>query len=366
MNFINKSVIINVLIIILGGLLFIPFLGGVHLFDWDEINFAEAAREMIITNDYLTVHINYQEFMEKPPLFFWMQVVSMKIFGINEFAARFPNAICGIVSLLVLFNIGKKTYDIKFGLLWVLVYTGSLLSFFYFKSGIIDPWFNLFIFLSLSFIQKTYFKLHYNIKSKAFYSTIIAGSFAGLSVLTKGPVGLLIIASSIFIFKVYYMIVLKSGKTGIKDIFSLPEIINLLIFIFVLFLVGGSWFLIQILSGNSEFIIDFIIYQIRLFSTKDAGHGGFFLYHFVILLFGVFPASVFALKGFAKNTNDSISQENFKIWMMILFWLVLILFTIVKTKIVHYSSLCYFPLTFLAAYTIHKIMRSEIEWEKIF
>jgi 4-amino-4-deoxy-L-arabinose transferase-like glycosyltransferase len=59
----------------------------------DEINFAESAREMIVTGDYSKVQINFNPFWEKPPLFIWMQVLSMKIFGINEFAARFPNAV---------------------------------------------------------------------------------------------------------------------------------------------------------------------------------------------------------------------------------------------------------------------------------
>ena len=59
--------------------LFVPFLGQVHLFDWDEINFAEAAREMIVTGDWLNVQINYEPFWEKPPLFIWLQACSKKI-----------------------------------------------------------------------------------------------------------------------------------------------------------------------------------------------------------------------------------------------------------------------------------------------
>ena len=58
--------------IVLSALFFLPFLGGVHLFDWDEINFAELAREMVVTGDFLRMHINYEVFTEKPPLFFWM------------------------------------------------------------------------------------------------------------------------------------------------------------------------------------------------------------------------------------------------------------------------------------------------------
>lgn len=61
----------------LGFLLFLPWLGNVHLFDWDEINFAEAAREMIVSSNYLSVQIDFWPFWEKPPLFIWLQALSM-------------------------------------------------------------------------------------------------------------------------------------------------------------------------------------------------------------------------------------------------------------------------------------------------
>ena len=49
-------------LILLGIMIYIPFNGSVHLFDWDEINFAESAREMIVTGNYLDVQINYETF----------------------------------------------------------------------------------------------------------------------------------------------------------------------------------------------------------------------------------------------------------------------------------------------------------------
>jgi len=131
---------------------------------------------------------------------------------------------------------------------------------------------------------------------------------------------------------------------------------DLLLFLGVLILSGGFWFILQILNGNFHIILDFIEYQVRLFNTQDAGHGGFLFYHFVVLFFGVFPASIFALVGFRKDPSENPSQKMFHRWMVILFWVVLILFTIVRTKIVHYSSLCYFPLTFLAARVIYQIV----------
>ena len=344
----HKILIYQFIIALVAALLFIPFLGGVHLFDWDEINFAESAREMIVSRDYLTVQINFKPFWEKPPLFIWMQVLSMKIFGINEFAARFPNAICGIFTLLLLFNIGRKIYDAKFGLIWVMTFLGSFLPFFYFKTGIIDPWFNLFIFSGMYFI----ILFTQDADKRNYRHLVLSAVLIGLAILTKGPVALIV-----FILTVLIYLIFKRSKLSIS-------FLNILTFTAILIFIGGFWFILQIISGNFDVIIDFINYQVRLFQTKDAGHGGFLLYHFVILLTGVFPASVFALQGFKKHPSDNFNQRDFIKWMIILFWVVLILFTIVKTKIVHYSSLCYFPLTYLAAFTIYKAINKEIEYRK--
>ena len=333
---------------IIAALLFVPFLGKVHLFDWDEINFAESAREMIVTGDYLTVQINFQPFWEKPPLFIWMQVLSMKLFGINEFAARFPNAICGIATLLVLFNIGKYIRDNLFGLLWVLAFAGSILSFFYFKSGIIDPWFNLFIFLGVYFLMLYAFPAD----KRKLKNIILSAFFTGLAVLTKGPVGFLLVALTGGVF-----LILVRFRVKVR-------IIDVVLFFVVLALTGGSWFIIQILNGNFDTVVEFMVYQVRLFQTQDAGHGGFFGYHFVVLFAGVFPSSVLALKAFKKEPSDEVFYQYSKKWMLILFWVVLILFSIVKTKIVHYSSLAYFPLTFLAASFVYSLNMDKQKWNR--
>lgn len=342
----NRPILTEILIALGALLLFVPFLGGIHLFDWDEINFAESAREMILTRNYLTVQIDFMPFWKKPPLYIWMQVLSMKTFGINEFAARFPNVVCAMVTLVVLYRTGRRIYDPGFGLLWVLAYIGSFLPFLYFKSGIIDPWFNLFIFTSL--LNMIWF-LEAERGQKRWQNLVLSGVLLGLANLTKGPVSILLFGLTVAVFWILH-------KFRLRILWS-----EILAFILVLAVVGGFWFFIQVVIGNFHVIADFIKYQIQLLKTRDSGHGGFFLYHFVVLLIGVFPVSVFALKGFRRSYYDSNFQKRFKVWMIILFWVVLIIFSLVKTKIVHYSSLCYFPLTFLGAYVIYKIIHSRIK-----
>lgn len=303
---------------------FFPLLGGVHLFDWDEINFAECAREMIESDNYLQMQINFQPFWEKPPLFTWLQVVSMKIFGVNEYAARFPNALCGLITLLSIYKVGAQQRNKEFGFLWALCYAGAILPHLYFKSGIIDPWFNLFIFLGLaSFFHRN------NI-----LTTLIGGAFIGLAVLTKGPAAIIISGLTLCISQIFHR----------KPFFRF--LLDLILFYFASVLVAGTWFGLEYAQNGGWFIQQFVEYQIRLFSTHDAGHAGFFGYHFVILLLGCFPSSIFAIKGLF-SWGKSISPLG--LTLKVMFWVVLILFSIIQTKIAHYSSLCYFPIAFFAA-----------------
>ncbi|MEX0986950.1 MAG: glycosyltransferase family 39 protein [Bacteroidales bacterium] len=345
-----KPYIFFILAILYGLVFLLPFSGAVHLFDWDEIIYAESAREMIVNNDYMTVTINYEPFWEKPPMFIWLQVISMKIFGINEFAARFPNAICGVIVLISLFLTGKRIHGDKFGMLWAAAFGTAILPFFYFRTGIIDPWFNLFIFYGFIFfifylVPERFPRRHINVALSAL--------FLGLAVLTKGPVAVLIFALSFSIYLVY-----KKAKLPVK--FS-----HVVLFIFVLAVVGGSWFLVAVLKGNMQVIKDFIAYQSGLLTNDFAGHSGFPGFHFVILLVGVFPASILMLGGFTKKKEEGDLAQTFRTWMFILIALVLVLFSFVETKLVHYSSLAYFPMTFIAAWFVYHWSERKIEIKKI-
>lgn len=338
-------------IVVLAAVLFMPFLGHVHLFDWDEINFAECAREMILSKDYLRAQIDFKPFWEKPPLFIWMQVLSMKAFGVNEFAARFPNAFMGVVTLATLYSVGKKVISEKMAIWWVLLYAATWLPHFYFKSGIIDPTFNFFIFVS--FYQVHLLRFSPNKITHA----LLAGLFMGLAVLTKGPVAILV---SVLAFGVFMIV--NRGLWGYKPahlgLIALAVLATCLLWFGIVILYHGWDF-------GSWFLNEFITYQIRLFRTEDADHGGPFLYHFIILLLGCFPASIFLFQFSRKRVTENEAAKSFTRWMWIMFWVVLLLFSIVKTKIVHYSSLCYFPLTYLAALQLSRLSSEPMKMKKV-
>lgn len=336
-------------------LFFVPFLGAVHLFDWDEINFAECAREMLLTGDYLRPQIDFEPFWEKPPLFIWLQAISMHIFGVNEFAARFPNAICGVLTLLLVYHLGSRLHDRAFGWLWAFAWLGSLLPHLYFRSGIIDPWFNLLIFAGLyGFIEFRwqFFTMQQQQGFWARYRYLLTGGvLLGLAILTKGPVAYLVVFLALMLYWARY-------KFRNRGFFK-----HLVLFSAAAFSVSLLWLGLETALHGPGFMQEFIAYQIRLFSTPDSGHGGFFGYHVFVLLLGCFPVSVFALPNLwgdrqpedellESDTLASCKRSDMATWMQILFWVVLILFSLVRTKIVHYSSLAYFPLTYLGALTL--------------
>ncbi|MCW3127084.1 MAG: glycosyl transferase family 39 [Bacteroidetes bacterium] len=343
-----------VLLVIIGSLVFIPFLGNVHLFDWDEINFAESAREMLATHHFRTVQINFQPFYEKPPFYMWLQALSMSYFGVNEFAARFPNAIMGIVTMITVYNVGRRYFDKAFGVWWALLFACSIFPQMYFKSGIIDPVFNYFIFLSLYFLFiisiKDEFESNKMRRKNHRWYLVASALAAGIAILTKGPVAL-----GLIVVVVTIILLINRGKLN----FNLGDLILWLV---VIILVIAAWLSIEIRANGLAFVDNFIAYQIRLFRTEDAGHGGPIYFHLIALLIGCFPASVLCLDAFRRNPDDTHHQLSFKRWMIVLLVVVLVVFSIVKTKIIHYSSLGYFPITFLGAYYIHHLQERRWHW----
>lgn len=330
----------------LAGLSFIPWLGRLHLFDWDEINFAEGAREMLVTGNYRDVQIGFQAFGEKPPLLMWVQAISMRVFGVGEFAARLPNAIVGVLTLVAVYLLGRRLVDRRFGLWWALAFGGSLLPNLYFRSGIIDPLFNLLIFAGIVAL----FEFE---RSRQWILLIVAGISIGLAVLTKGPVGLLLPGLTWLAFWAVREAGRGKGEAGGGKAVPLMPVI---VWAAVAGIVAAPWYVAVAREGSGategNFTSAFVARQIELLRTGVAGHTGPWYFHFVVLALGCFPASVFAIYALHGRVDHTPKLRDFRLWMILLLIIVVVIFSIVQTKIVHYSSLAYFPITFLAALAI--------------
>src|SRR5260370_8578358 len=88
------------------GSLFQPAL----LDDADTVH-AEAAREMVASNDWVTLHINNGfRYLEKAPLIYWATAASFKVFGVHDWSARLPIALGALALLLVTYRLGRRVF----------------------------------------------------------------------------------------------------------------------------------------------------------------------------------------------------------------------------------------------------------------
>jgi 4-amino-4-deoxy-L-arabinose transferase-like glycosyltransferase len=139
----------NYIVLFLGCLLFhLAGTWSLPLIDRDEPRFAEAAREMRERADFIVPYFNNQFRFDKPPLTYWFQVASYRLFGENDFAARFPTAVATALVALVLFGWGKRMRDEKVGWWAAIIFTLSLQTFVHGKAAVADMWLVLFVTLA--------------------------------------------------------------------------------------------------------------------------------------------------------------------------------------------------------------------------
>jgi 4-amino-4-deoxy-L-arabinose transferase-like glycosyltransferase len=118
------------------------------LIDRDEPRFAEASREMIERGDYVVPYFNNHFRFDKPPLTYWAQIASYKIFGENDFAARFPSAIAAALTALSLFAWGSRVGTARVGWWSAIIFTLSLQTSLHAKAAVADMWLVLFVTLA--------------------------------------------------------------------------------------------------------------------------------------------------------------------------------------------------------------------------
>lgn len=157
-------------------------LGKLPLLGPDEPRYAQVAREMYLSGDLITPTLGGHTWFEKPALLYWMIVASFKIFGVSEWSARLGPALCGPLTILAVWFVGRET---DFGF-WSVIVTASCLGLIVFsRAASFDVVITMTTTWSLAF-----FLLH-ELRRKRL---LLAGfyAFVGLSLLAKGLVGVVI------------------------------------------------------------------------------------------------------------------------------------------------------------------------------
>src|SRR5262249_11820120 len=111
----------HLLLIAVSAGLFLINLGGPSLWDMDEGKNATAAYEMMERNDWITPYFNAEIRVDKPALLYWLQIAAYKLFGVQEFSARLPSALAGLLTVLLTYELGRSMFGGSSGLLAALI-----------------------------------------------------------------------------------------------------------------------------------------------------------------------------------------------------------------------------------------------------
>jgi 4-amino-4-deoxy-L-arabinose transferase-like glycosyltransferase len=202
--------------------------------DVDTIH-AEAAREMVLRHDWVTLHTNDIRYLEKAPLMYWGVAASYEIFGVKDWSTRLPLMLGVLGLLLVTYALGKQAYNERAGLYAAVVLATSLGPYIFTRFQIPDIIVGLWLALSAFFFLRSL--------EQEMPSRWVCWGFAAtcaLNVLTKSLIGLVFPLGSIFLY------LLLTGN--LKHILKLRLVSSTLVF----FAIAAPWHILAAMRNPSQ------------------------------------------------------------------------------------------------------------------
>lgn len=319
--------------------LYLAHLGAYHLMDPDEGRYNQIPREMILSGDFITPHLNGVEYFEKPAFQYWFTAIMMKIFGFSEFTGRILPALSGIGCVALAGFLGTMMYSKKVGLLASAILATSCLNLVVSSINILDMALTLFMTACMVF----FYAFERTEKKKWLIAFYIA---MGFGVLTKGLVAIILPFGILF----WYVIFTKRPRLFLK-LFYLPGILAFLI-------VTVPWFYLVCQANHDFFYFFFIREHFLRFTTKmhDRFQPWWFFMPFVII--GMLPwtgflVSLFNKRGVIRQTTSERNRFDI-IYLLLWFFIIFIFYSISDSKLVPYIMPCWMPLAILIAASIKR------------
>ena len=320
---------------------------SIPLIDRDEPRFAEASREMIERGDYIVPHFNNQLRLDKPPLAYWAQVASYRIFGENDFAARFPSTVAAALVALSILGWGTRIGGERVGWWAAIIFTLSLQTFIHAKAAVADMWLVLFMTTAhwagyeLLFGKRSTPNAQPPLNSDTLGWWLCFYVALALGFLTKGPIAwtplLTIVAVKRFLRDVEVAKYFKFGSG-----------------ILLMLAIVALWGVPALMQTNGEFFRVGIGRHVlgRSFGAME-GHGanslGVYLLllplYFVTVFASFFPWSI-KLPSLTKKLWGE--RDKVDIYLLSGIGIIFVVFSLIKTKLPHYT-LPAFPLLALVA-----------------
>jgi len=269
----NRTTVL-LLVLALAVIWFVP-LGWRHLLPSDEGRYAEMAREMFVTGDWITPRYNGYKYFEKPPLQTWANALTFAWFGIGEWQARLYTALTGFAGVLLVGYTGARVFNTATGLFSALVLASApywnLMGHFNTLDMGLSFWMELSL-CALLLAQRPGLAT----RDQRLWMWVVWASMA-LAVLSKGLVGLILPGAVL----VLYTLVARDWALW-KRLYLVSGLI-------VFFAVVTPWFIL-VQQRNPEFFnFFFIVQQFRRYLTPEQNRPGAFYYFVPVLIVGFLP-----------------------------------------------------------------------------
>ena len=301
----------------------------------DEGRYVEIPREMVATGDYVTPRLNGVKYFEKPVLFYWLEALSIRQFGLREYTLRLWPAVFALFGCLAVAVAATRLFGRLSGILSAAVLATSLLYYGMSRAIILDmPVSVLLTIALLSFLIGTRAKP--GIKRRIAFGSFYACS--ALAVLTKGLIGIFIPAMVIGA----WIIVL--GEWRIIRTMYLPS--GLVIFL----LIAAPWHVL-VSRANPEFFHFYFIQEHFLrYLTRMHGRYHPAWFFIPIVLLGLFPWSAFVVQAIRHNLPASWRERHeHRETIFLILWagLVFLFFSASSSKLIPYILPVLPPLSIL-------------------
>jgi 4-amino-4-deoxy-L-arabinose transferase-like glycosyltransferase len=253
----------------------LPNLGGPSLWDIDEGNNTGCSLEMFCSGNWVLPTFNYQMRTDKPALLYWLQALAYQAFGVNEFAARLPSALAALLTILVTYELGRQTFGKRAGLLAgvILASAGLFCAAGHFANP--DA-------LLTAFTTLTLFLFWHDYRRDGTGWLSAAGASAGVAVLAKGPVGLVLPAAVTFLFFLW--------RGQLRRLLDRRLPLAALGFL----VVAAPWYAWVAVETKWVWVAEFWKrHHAERVATPLENHGGPVYYYALVLIAGLAPWSVF-------------------------------------------------------------------------
>jgi len=322
------------------------YLGSVGLIDETEPLFAEAARQMTVTGDWITPYFNQATRFDKPPLVYWMMAIAYQTIGVNEWSVRFPSALAA--SVLVVFGFlllrrfgypipaADQASDQADTQRWWAAWIGSgmmalnLQTMVWARTGVSDMLLSGCMGAALFAFFWAYASSNVVAKRWGYISFYV---LCALAVLTKGPVGIVIPGLVVLVFLTLmgqFRAVWKEAK----------PILGLLL----LLAIALPWFILVIQANGQAYIDTFFGYHnIERFTQVVNRHSAPWFFYFLIVLAGFSPYALYLPVAIARlrfwRVGEWRSQPrhtHLGLFALVWFGVIFSFFTIAVTKLPSY------------------------------